>query len=142
MKFSTQKTHGFSAQWCFLQCSFSAHWCFFAVFFCTVLFFCCVCFLRYLFFCKIGLVFPYFDVTCSFYHIVSNKISIFYLKKKKINMIVINKINERIYNYFILRWQIQRNLKRNHRARPIIFKSTKRIQTSLLLVLNNQPNND
>ena len=41
-------------------------------------------------------------------------------------MIVINKINERIYNYFILRWQIQRNLKRNHRSRPNYFKINKR----------------
>ena len=67
----------------FLQCSFSAQCYFSTVFFCTVLFFCCVCFLRYLFFCKINLVFPYFDVTCTVYHIVSNKISIFYLQKKK-----------------------------------------------------------
>ena len=48
-----------------------------------VLFFCCVCFLRYFFFYKINLVFPYFDVTCTVYHIVYNKISIFYLKKEE-----------------------------------------------------------
>ena len=31
-------------------------------------------------------------------------------KKIKINIIAINNTNERIYNYFVWRWQIQRNL--------------------------------
>ena len=95
-----------------------------ALFFFLFLFFCNISFLHYfsivLFSAEIGLVSPVSDsyvlfivlfvfysiwFLCIDYYPQCNKIYIFYFKKEKIiNMIVINKIKERIYNYFLLRW--------------------------------------
>ena len=67
-----------------------------------------------------------------------------FIKKKRekiINMIVINKIKEQIYNSFMI--DTKKLEKKIIEQDPIIFKLTKKKKkSSLLLALNNQHDND